>query len=221
VIQKELMAMVNDFYLDRLDIDRLNYGVITLLPKVLDTKEVKQYTPICLLNVSFKIFTRLLTKRLSLLAKKPISPKQTAFIKGRYIVDGAVMLHEIVHELHRKKLQGVILKIDFEKAYDSVRWDFVDEVMKRKGFGSKLRGWIMNTIKGGRVCININGSNGPYFRTYRGLRQGDPLSPLLFNIAADALDHILSKAKEKGHIKGVIPHLVPGGSLTFGTLTTL
>jgi hypothetical protein len=124
------MAMVNDFYLDKLDIDKLNYGVITLLPKVSDANEVKQYRPICLLNVSFKIFTRLLTKRLSLLAKKLISPKQTTFIKGRYIVDGAVMLHEIVHELHRKKMQGVILKIDFEKAYDNVRWDFVDEVMK-------------------------------------------------------------------------------------------
>jgi hypothetical protein len=103
VIQRELMAMVNDFYLDKLDIDKLNYGVITLLPKVSDANEVKQYRPICLLNVSFKIFTRLLTKRLSLLANKLISPKQTTFIKGRYIVDGAVMLHEIVHELHRKR----------------------------------------------------------------------------------------------------------------------
>jgi hypothetical protein len=68
-------------------------------------------------------------------------------------VDGAVMLHEIVHELNRKKLQGVILKIDFEKAYDSVRWDFVEEVMIRKGFDQKLRGWIMKTMIGGQcVC---------------------------------------------------------------------
>jgi hypothetical protein len=93
--------MIIDFHLDRLDIDRLNYGVITLLPKVSDANEVKQYRPTC-----FKIFTRLLTKRLTVLAKKLIIPNQTTFIKGRYIVDGAVMLHEIVHKLNRKKMQG-------------------------------------------------------------------------------------------------------------------
>jgi hypothetical protein len=68
-------------------------------------------------------------------------------------VDGAVMLHEIMHELRRKNMRGVILKIDFEKAYDSVRWDFVEEVMRRKGFCSRLRGRIMKTIKGGCVCV--------------------------------------------------------------------
>jgi hypothetical protein len=121
------------------------------------------------------------------------------------------MLHEVVHELRSKNLKGVILKIDFEKAYDSVRWDFVEEIMMRKGFDPKLRGWIMNTIKGGRVCVNVNGTNGPYFRTYRGLRQGDPLSPLMFNLVADAMDHILTRARVKGHIRGVVPHLVHGG----------
>lgn len=63
----------------------------------------------------------------------------------------------------------------------------------------------------GKVFININGENGPYFKTHRGLRQGGPLSLLLFNLAVDALDHILRKAKQKGHVKGVVPHLVPGG----------
>jgi hypothetical protein len=121
------------------------------------------------------------------------------------------MLHEIVHEMSRKKMEGVILKIDFEKAYDSINWDFVEEVMERKGFNTQLRNWIMSTIRGGRVCINVNGENGPYFKTYRGLRQGDPLSPLMFNLAVDALDHMLTKVREKGHIKGVVPHLIPGG----------
>jgi hypothetical protein len=98
--------MLNDFYLGNLDQDRINYGVITLVPKALDANEVKQFRPICLLNVSFKIFTRLLTRRLTGVANKLISPHQTAFIKGRYIVDGAVMLHEVVHELRCKNMKG-------------------------------------------------------------------------------------------------------------------
>ena len=142
--------MMNDFYMGNLDISRLNYGVITLVPKVAEANNVKLFRPICLLNVSFKIFTKLLAYRLAKVIGKIISPSQTAFIKGRYIVDGAVMLHEIMHELQTKNLRGVIFKIDFKKAYDSISWDFVEEVMKRKGFEDKLRNWIMSTVKGGR-----------------------------------------------------------------------
>jgi hypothetical protein len=78
------MAMVNDFYLERLDLARLNYGVITLVPKVTDANNVKQFRPIYLLNVSFKLFTKLINDRLARVAKKLISPSQTTFIKGRY-----------------------------------------------------------------------------------------------------------------------------------------
>jgi hypothetical protein len=105
----------------------------------------------------------------------------------------------------------VIFKIDFEKAYDIIKWSFVEEVLIKKGFSEKLRKWVMSTVRGGgRVCINKNGKNGPYFKTHRGLRQGDPLSPLLFNLAADALAYILDNAKELGLIRGVVPHLIQG-----------
>ena len=104
-IKGELMEMTNDFYLGTLDIARLN-SIITLVPKVLEANNVKQFRPICLLNVSFKIFTKLLADRLAKFATKIISPCQTAFIKGRFIVDGTVMLREIVHELQTKKCGG-------------------------------------------------------------------------------------------------------------------
>lgn len=78
-----------------------------------------------MLNVNFKIFTKVIANRLSMVASKVIGASQTAFIPGRYILEGVVILHETLHELKRKKKKGIILKIDFEKAYDKVNWSFM------------------------------------------------------------------------------------------------
>jgi hypothetical protein len=78
-----------------------------------------------MLNVSFKIFTKVLANRLTIVADKVVRDSQTAFMPGRNIVEGVVVLHETIHELHKKKGNGVILKLDFEKAYDKVNWTFV------------------------------------------------------------------------------------------------
>ena len=105
-IKGDLLDMINDFYMGNLDIKRLNYGVITLVSKIKEANNVKQFRPICLLNVSFRIFTKLLMDKLAVLMDKLVSNNQTAFIKGRYILDEAFILHETMHELSSKKMRG-------------------------------------------------------------------------------------------------------------------
>jgi hypothetical protein len=140
-----------------------------------------------------------------------VQPSQIAFMQGRNILDGVVVLHETVHELHSKKLNGVILKLDFKKAYDKVKWSFLQHTLRMKGFSPEWRALINDFVSGGSVAIRVNDDTGHYFQTRKGLRQGDSLSPMLFNIVADLLAILIERAKPDGQIEGVIPHLVDGG----------
>jgi len=126
-------------------------------------------------------------------------------------MEGVVILHETIHELHTKKRDGVIFKIDFEKAYDKVKWSFLQQTLRMKGFSPKWCRWVEGMVKGGIVGVKVNDDIGYYFQTKRGLRQGDPMSPVLFNIVADMLAILIKRAKDDGQISGVIPHLVDDG----------
>ena len=137
VIKNDLMAMFAQLQEGHLPLYKLNFGVITLIPKKEDAVQIQQYRPICLLNVSFKIFTKVGTNRITQIAHKVIRPTQTAFMPGRHILEGVVVLHETIHELHRKKMDGVLFKIDFEKAYDKVKWPFLLQMLRMKGFDKK------------------------------------------------------------------------------------
>jgi hypothetical protein len=164
------MKMISDFNKNSLDLKRLNYGVITLVPKVKEANNISQYRAMCLLNVDFKVFSKLLTDRITPMANKLISDSQSTFIKGSNILEGVVILHEVIHELKRTRRKGVLFKIDFEKSYDRVKWDFVKEVMEKKGFPKNWIDQSMQTIQGGKVCINVNGDMTQFFNTYQGLR---------------------------------------------------
>ena len=174
LIKDDLMAMFVEFHNGTLPLYSLNFGIITLLPKKDNAVQIQQYRPICLLNVSFKIFTKVATIRVNSVADNIISPSQTAFMRAQNILEGVVILHETVHELHRKNQSGVIFKIDFEKAYDKVRWNFLFQTLRLKDFSHKWIEWIKSFISGRSVAINVNDEVGPYFQTKKGLRQGDP-----------------------------------------------
>jgi hypothetical protein len=109
------LALFNEFCQGTLPLHCLDFGIITLLPKKVEVTMIQQYIHICLLNVSFKIFTKVLMNRFNLVAQKVLRSSQTTFLPGRYIMEGVVVLHETIHELHQKKKDGVILRLDFEK----------------------------------------------------------------------------------------------------------
>jgi len=105
---------------------------------------------------------------------------------------------------------GLFSKLTLEKAYKKVKWSFLQQTLRIKGFSPKWCRWVEGMIKGGSVGVKVN-DDGHYFQTKRGLRQGDPMSPVLFNIVADMLAILIKRAKDDGQIRGVIPHLVDDG----------
>jgi hypothetical protein len=198
-----LLNILNEFALGRLDIARLNFGVLSLIPKVPGADSIKQFRPIALINVIFKFISKAYAIRLTPIAHRMISFAQTTFIKGRQILDGALALHEILNEMHVSHQPAIILKLDFEKAYDQMNWAFLRTVLTRKGFESGNIHRLMNLVSGGQTAICINGEVGPFFRNKRGVRQGDPISPLLFDFMADALSALIDVAARAGHLRGL------------------
>jgi hypothetical protein len=205
------MAIFLDFHKGNLPLFCLNFGIITIIPKEKEVKRIQQYRPICMLNVSFKIFTKVLDNRLTPIACRTTKTAQLAFLPGRYILEGVVVLHETIHELKRKKQNGIILKLDFEKAYDKVNWDFLQQVLRMRGFPRLWCQWMEKVVTKGSVCVQVNDDLGHFFQTGKGLRQGDPRSPILFNMVVDVLAILIERAKSQGFLNGVVPYLVEDG----------
>jgi len=149
IVRLDIIQLYDDFYNHKVDVSRMNYGIITLLPKVKDASKIQQFRSICLLNCLYKLITKTLTIRLEAVADKLIHNTQIAFMKKRNIVSGIMCLHEILHETKRRKEIGVILKIDFEKAYDKINWNLLFTCLEKRGFDKKWCEWIKKVVSGG------------------------------------------------------------------------
>lgn len=129
----------------------------------------------------------------------------------RNILEVVVVLHETLHAIYSKKLYGVIFKVDFKKAYDKVKWSFLQQALRMKGFYELWRKHVESFVQKVSVGIKVNDDIGHYFQTHKGLQQGDPMSPILVNVVAVMLKILIGRAKEEGQIGGLVPHLVDGG----------
>nr|GEX17760.1 RNA-directed DNA polymerase, eukaryota [Tanacetum cinerariifolium] len=128
---------------------------------------------------------------------------QSAFVADRQILDGPFILNEVIQWCKTKKKQALIIKIDFEKAYDSVRWDFVDEVLRKFGFRDKWCKWIQGCFSSSRGSIIVNGSPTEEIQFGRGLKQVDPLSPFLFILNMESLHLSFQRIVDAGMFQGI------------------
>ncbi|XP_052107476.1 secreted RxLR effector protein 78-like [Arachis duranensis] len=127
-----------------------------------------------------------------------VGESQTAFVKGRRIHDGVLIACETIQWLKLKKRATTIIKLDFQKAYDIIKWNFVDMVLEKMGFGTRWRAWTAECIRTASISIMVNGEPSKPFKMERGLRQGDPLSPFLFVLVVDVLNMMIGEAVKKG-----------------------
>ncbi|GJZ98267.1 RNA-directed DNA polymerase, eukaryota, reverse transcriptase zinc-binding domain protein [Tanacetum coccineum] len=136
-----------------------------------------------------------------LVSENIVNEVQSAFVADRQILDGPFILNEVVQWCKAKKKQAMIFKVDFEKAYDSVRWDYSDEVMKKFGFGERWCSWIQGCLKSSRGSVILNESPTKEFQFYKGLKQGDPLSPFLFILVMESLHISFERVVDAGMFK--------------------
>ncbi|GJX57282.1 RNA-directed DNA polymerase, eukaryota, reverse transcriptase zinc-binding domain protein [Tanacetum coccineum] len=168
-----------------------------------DANLVKDFRPISLIGSIYKIIAKLLANRLVGVLGEIINEVQSAFIVDRQILDGPFILNELLQWCKSKKKQSLIFKVDFEKAFDSIRWDFLDDVLKNFGFGKKWCNWIQSCLNSSRGSILINGSPTKEFNFHKGLKQGDPLSPFLFILVMESLHLSFQRVVDAGMYKGV------------------
>jgi hypothetical protein len=168
------MFLVGDSERGSLDVARLNFSIITFIPKEPDARDMKKFRPISLGNCSLKFITKAITNRIPPIGARLISQNQIAFIKGRYILESVVSAHEIIHAVHSSGDNGLVLKIDYEKAYARVDWNFLVSMLESRGFGPVLRKWIRSFLVVGSFCVRIKDTYSPYFVARKGLKQGDP-----------------------------------------------
>ena len=181
----------------------LNRTNITLIPKIQNPEKIQQFRPISLCNNTYKILAKILANRLKPLLAHIISQQQNAFLPGRQIQDNLIIAHEAFHYLKLKKTSKKAemgIKIDMQKAYDRVEWDFLEATLIKMGFCSKWTSMVMKCVQSVSFSVGINGKQGSFFQPSRGLRQGDPLSLYLFLLVSEVLSINVTNAVSTGKL---------------------
>lgn len=184
-------------------IREINHTFIFLIPKFPDAKNLTDFRPISLCNVTNKILANLLCNRMKAYMNDLISVNQNAFIPNRTISENSLLAYEMVRSFNRKNSSNFCLKIDLHKAYDKINREFIHHMLISLGFPITFANIIYECISTPSFSILIDGSLHGLIYSSRGIRQGDPLSPYLFAMVMEFLTLKLDIDFLKGNISPI------------------
>ena len=199
-VKEEVLGFFKEFFEHSQFVKSLNATFLVPVPKRRTVEDLQDLRPISLVGGLYKILTKVLANRIKRVMGLIISQSQNAFVEGRQILDAVLIANEAVDSILRRKENEILCKLDIEKAYDHIRWDFLQQSLERMGFGSKWISWINWCISTTSFSVLFNGSLTGFFRSSKGLRQGDPLSSYLFMIGMEALSGMLKRVVEGNFI---------------------
>ncbi|KAE8660431.1 hypothetical protein F3Y22_tig00116951pilonHSYRG00119 [Hibiscus syriacus] len=201
-IKGEVMRFVEEFYWGKVEDISFKKSYIALIPKKLEAISPADFRPISLVGSMYKIVSRLLAKRLGSCLSEVIREHQFAFMAGKQIADCSLIANEVIDGLFKTMKEAVLIKAYFSKAFDTVDCQFLNLILKKMGFGRRWRKWVNFCISTPSIVVLVNDSPSNSFSIKRGLRQGCPLSLLLFNIVGEALTGMFKKALDIGLCRG-------------------
>ncbi|RVX04845.1 LINE-1 retrotransposable element ORF2 protein [Vitis vinifera] len=199
-VKEEIVDLFKEFYEQRSFAKSLNTTFLILIPKKGGAKDLGDYRSISLLGGLYKLLAKVLANRLKKVLGKVISVDQNAFVRDRQILDASLIANEVIDFWHKRKEKGLICKLDIEKAYDSINWNFLMKVLHKMGFGSRWMEWIWWCISTAKFSVLVNGVPTGFFSNSKGLHQGDPLSPYLFVLGMEVLSALIRRAVVGGFI---------------------
>jgi hypothetical protein len=205
IIKGDIYNLCQEFYNGTADIQPLNNAFVTLVPKINTPTTINDFRPISLINCVTKIITKILGSRLQQDIIPLVHLNQCGFIKIRIFQDCLAWAFEFIHQCHHSRREIVILKLNFTKAFDTIKHMTIIQMMQQLGFSGKWTGWVQQILSSATTSVLLNGVPGKNINCQRGVRQGDPLSPLLFVLAADLLQSIINKAHQQGLLQLPIP----------------
>ena len=197
IVGGEFCAAVKDFFASRELLKQVNHSIIALVPKSSSANLAADFRPISCCNVIYKVISKILAGRMAHVLQDLISPAQNAFLGGRNMADNVHLMQELLRHYGRKRASPrCIIKIDFRKAFDSIQWSFLQQVLLSLGFPPLFVRLIMQCVETTSFSVAVNGNLYGFFKGQCGVRQGDPLSPYLFLACMEYISRMLNQSTQ-------------------------